>query len=662
MRNSTSSTDPGIEAESAGERTGGPGPKYLVAGTAGHIDHGKTALVRTLTGIDPDRLKEEKERGITIDLGFADMDLGSNTHLAFVDVPGHERFVKNMLAGAGGIDLVLLVVAADESIRQQTREHFAICRLLGIERGLVAITKTDLVDGEIADLVRLELGEFLRGTFLESAPILPVSSRTGEGIPELVEAFRRIAAETPPRNAAGTARLPVDRSFSMRGFGTVVTGTLLGGRLRVGQDVGILPSDRVARIRGLQVHGRTVEAARAGQRTAVNLHGVEVAQVQRGNLLAPAGLFVPGHLFDLRLELLSTAAAPLKNLQRVRFHHGTTEVMGRVKLLERSDLAPGSSGFAQIRLERPVVALHGDRFILRRYSPPTTIGGGRILDNRPVKHKGFPAAVRRHLERMDSPAARDLLLEFVVSLPPGDATAAAVCRLTGWGEGKIEGRLADLTRAGSLRRVETRPACYLLPERYEEIGASVVALLQRFHAGQPLSIGLSREEIRTRLFSASPPEFFRHFLADLVEQRRIRQEKDLLCLFDHRVTLAGDDAGLESRLESEFRKGSLSPPTLRDLVGRLGLDAGKAEKIFFLLLQRGKLVRLDGGMVFHREALEGLKASLWRYREGSDRINVGAFKALTGTTRKSAIPLLEHLDRIRVTRREGNVRVILPRP
>ena len=636
--------------------------KNLVAGTAGHIDHGKTELIRALTGVDTDRLKEEKERGITIDIGFADLALTDDIHIAFIDVPGHERFIKNMLAGAGGIDLVLLVVAADESIRPQTREHFAICRLLGIRRGLIALTKTDLADPELVDLVRLEIGEFTKGSFLADAPVIPVSSKTGAGIDDLKLALREVAAAALARGIDGVARLPVDRSFSIRGFGTVVTGTLQAGILRIGQDVEVLPGGTAARVRSLEVHNRSVEEARAGQRAAVNLHGVDVQQVSRGDVVGPPGVFRPTHLLDLEVELLPSAPAAVKNLGRVRFHHGTAEVMGRLKLLAGPELAPGASGYAQIRLERPVVALCQNRFILRRYSPPTTIGGGTVLDNDPPKHRGFPAAVCAHLDRMASGDLDAVLMEQVRSLPAGAATAERLRGLTGRKPQEIEKRLEPFARQGKIRRVPTRPASYLPPETVEEICESILDRLRLFHRENPLSLGLSKEEIRNRLFPSSPLEFFRHFLQELIDRKQIRVEKDFVSLAGHRVTLEPEAAGLEKSLEEEFRKGSFSPPSLEEVVTRIGANPSKAEKIFYLLLQSGKLVRVEGGLVFHRDSLDRLKEIVWEYRERSDRIDVGSFKELTGTTRKSAIPLLGHLDRLRITRREGNFRVILPKP
>jgi len=377
--------------------------RQIVVGTAGHIDHGKSQLVRALTGTDPDRLREEKERGITIDLGFASLDLEDGTRLGFVDVPGHERFVKNMLAGVGGIDLVLLVIAADESIKPQTREHFDICRLLRVPRGLVVLTKRDLVEGDLLDLVRLEVREFVAGSFLEAAPVIAVSSRTGEGLGDLRAALGRAASEGPVREAAALMRMPVDRSFSIKGFGTVVTGTLLAGTIREGDEVVLLPRGLTARVRGLEAHNRATPQALAGQRTAVNLQGLAAESIERGDLLTVPGVLEPSHLLDVRLECLERAPAAIKDLARVRLHHGAAEIMARVRILEGGAVPPGGEAFAQLRLERPVAALPGDRFILRRYSPVVTIGGGAVLHNRPPKLRAGAAAARERFARLADP-------------------------------------------------------------------------------------------------------------------------------------------------------------------------------------------------------------------------------------------------------------------
>src|SRR5262245_41382108 len=414
--------------------------KHVVIGTAGHIDHGKTELVKALTGINPDRLKEEQERGITIDIGFAPLQLPGGLTAGFVDVPGHERFVKNMLAGVWGIDLVLLVVAADESIKPQTREHFDICTLLRVPRGLIALTKVDLVDADLRELAMLEVREFVRGSFLEEAPLIGVSARTGEGLDRLREAIAEAAAEVRPGRGGALMRLPVDRSFSIRGFGTVVTGTLVSGVLAEGEEIAIEPEGRRSRVRGIQVHAEPVREAHAGQRTAVNLQGLETSSVARGAVIGHPGELAPASLLDVRLSLLAGAPAPLKDLSRVRFHQGTSELLARVKLLGRAALKPGEESFAQLRLERPGCCLPGDRFVLRRYSPPVTIGGGVVLDASPPKHRGS-----RHddltdrLERLEGSSPEGALMIYLETEPAGMRAAPLAARM-----GRTAAELAGL--------------------------------------------------------------------------------------------------------------------------------------------------------------------------------------------------------------------------
>ncbi len=385
----------------------------IIVGTAGHIDHGKTALVKALTGIDADRLKEEKERGITIDIGFANLPIDAETTLGFIDVPGHERFVKNMLAGVGGIDIVMLVVAADESVMPQTREHLDICSLLQIKRGLTVLTKIDATDPDLVDLAEIEVHEFLKGSFLEGAPIVRVSAATGQGIAALTSVLAELARTTPTRDATQIFRLPIDRGFTMRGFGTVVSGTLIAGRIQRDQEVELLPPQRSARVRGIQVHGAAVEEARAGQRTALNLQRVELGDIERGMVVVPPGIFTAARAFDVDLTLLPSAPGPIVRRKRIRFHVGTTEVMGYVVLLGRDTLEPGESAYAQILLEAPAFALPGDRFIVRQYSPMLTIGGGAILDAGAERHRRSDPSVVERLDRLKHATTGERELEHV---------------------------------------------------------------------------------------------------------------------------------------------------------------------------------------------------------------------------------------------------------
>lgn len=637
-------------------------PRTLVVGTAGHIDHGKSALVRALTGIDPDRLKEEQERGITIDLGFAHLALDDGTRVGFVDVPGHERFVRNMLAGVGGIDLVLLVVAADESLKPQTREHFDICRLLRIQRGLVVLTKSDLVDAEVLDLVRLEVREFVAGSFLEGAPVVAVSSTTGAGLPELRAALAQEAAHLAARPEAGLPRLPIDRAFSIKGFGTVVTGTLLSGTLAVGQEIAILPRGQAGKVRGLQVHGRAVDRARPGQRVAVNLQGIEVAAIERGDVLSEPGVLEPTRLLDVAIELLPSAGNPLKDLSRVGFHLMTVDSPARLKLVDGGALAPGAFAGAQLRTTRPVVALPGDRFILRRPSPAMTIAGGVVLHNAPAKLRGHAPAVRERYERLRSTAPAALLRLLVAEGGAAGADLPTLRSRTGLGPEAIVAALDAELRSGSVQALATNPRRFIDAAVAGSLASRVVSLLEEFHRREPLRDGLAREELRTRVFARSHPDVFRAVLAALVAKGTLRSEKEWVALKGHQVSLSDDEARLVDRLEQAYRTGGANPPEPAEAARAAGLEARRAEKLVHLLLTRGRLVRIPDGKIFHVDALGELKRKLGDWRVKSPTIDIAEFKELSGTSRKHAIPLLEYFDQTRVTLREGSRRRILEPP
>ncbi|HET6372980.1 MAG TPA: selenocysteine-specific translation elongation factor [Candidatus Polarisedimenticolia bacterium] len=643
--------------------------KHVVVGTAGHIDHGKTELVKALTGVNTDRFKEEQERGITIDIGFAPLAIGGEAGtapitLGFVDVPGHEKFVKNMLAGVWGIDLVLLVIAADESIKPQTREHFDICRLLTVKSGVIALTKVDLVDPDLAELATLEIRDFVRGSFLEEAPIIPVSARTRVGLDRLVEALAVAAARIEPGRPSSLLRLPVDRSFSIKGFGTVVTGTLVSGAVSPGDEVKVYPAGRPCRVRGLQVHGQEVARADAGQRTAVNLQGIDASQVERGDVLSRPGQIAPSSLLDVRLALLPSAPAPLKDLGRVRFHQGTCELLARVKLLDVPELAPGHEAFAQIRLERPSCCLPGDRFVIRRYSPTATIGGGVVLDAHPVKHRGrAQATVTGALARLEGLDPREALRVLLSGAPSGAASGDVAVRL-GITPEELD-RLLDGTwvERDVLKASESTSSPFLISiGAARELEAKVTAALTSYHRQNPLRAGMPREELRERALKGVGPEVTRFVIDRLAVAGAIRAQKDTLSLASHQVTLSPEDERTMQRLEEAFKHDGLNPPALEDLVAAAGMDAQRAGRVFHLLLASGRLVRIKDGKVFHAEAIERLKSRLWELRPAKNVIDIGSFKELTGTSRKNAIPLLEHLDSVHVTRRVGSDREILPPP
>jgi len=652
--------------------------KHIIAGTAGHIDHGKTALVKALTGVDADRLKEEKERGITIDIGFADLTLG-DIRIGFVDVPGHERFIKNMLAGAHGLDLVMLIVAADESIMPQTREHFDICKLLNVKAGLVALTKADLVDPELLELARAEVEDFVKGSFLEGAPVVAVSSRTGQGIEELKQELARLARAIQPKETAAIARLPIDRVFSIKGFGTVVTGTLIAGEIKAGDELEILPAGIRTRVRNLQVHGHDADRALAGQRTALNLQGVNVDQVERGAVLAPAGRLESTRMIDATLHLLAGAPRALPNRARVRLHHGTAEVMARAIVVPGASITagngvdgnaagddgtnrrvePGQSKMVQLRLESPITALPGDRFIIRSYSPQVTIGGGVIIDARPPKHRSRSPHTVPRLERLESANLVERITIFVEMAGEHGLTSADLAARTGATDGQISAALASLESSGKLINAGGSPVVLVSKAAGDELAAEVIRLLSEHHRKQPLSLGLSREEAHERVFGGLKPELFRTIIQRLASAQKIQIERDILRLPSHAPVLSTADAGAKQKLEEVIKKSGLQAGSLDQAAAASGISADLARKLYNLLAADGRVHRI-GDYVFHAEALSDLKSRVRAHKSVSPSIDVGVFKEITGgLTRKYAIPLLEYLDRERITRRVGNLREIL---
>ena len=638
--------------------------KHLVVGTAGHIDHGKSSLVLALTGIDPDRLKEEKARGITIDLGFAHWQRG-DLNVAFVDVPGHERFVKNMLAGVGGIDAVLLVVAADEGVKPQTREHFDICRLLAVPRGVIALTKADLVDPEMLELVQLDVAELVAGTTLSVAPVIAVSATTGQGLDALKDTLAALAAGVPHRDQDGASRLPVDRVFSMKGFGTVATGTLTNGRLAVDDALEITPGGQAAKVRGVQVHGARRQVAEAGERVAVNLSGVEVADLVRGQVLARPGTLPATSVVDVVLAVLPSASA-VRHGARVRFHQGTAEVLARVSMVGPSvdgvapSIAPAGSGVARLRLESPAAVTRGDRFVLRSYSPSVTIAGGQVLDPAPPRLGVRAEATRRRLARLRAPLDGADGEEEALRIFVEDAAA--------WGV-----RAHDLAaRAGghssvgreALARLLSHPDVWQVGDRLllrtwrQTLARAVTAALAAHHDSQPLSDGVSREEIRERVLGRAHPEVATAILEALHAEGQIRG-RERLALEGRGMTLTVEEIAAQAAVAEAYSVAGLAPPDADALAVRTGLAPALVARVAQLLIRQQVLVRIES-FVFHRDALARLKAEVVALKAaGPARVDVAGFKDRFGLTRKFAIPLLEYLDRERVTRRAGDSRVVL---
>ncbi len=639
--------------------------RHLIIGTAGHIDHGKTRLVQALTGINADRLKEERRRGITIDLGFAHAQLGS-FQVGFIDVPGHERFVKNMLAGVGGVQFVLLVVAADESIMPQTREHFEICRLLGIRHGIVVITKSDLVDPELIELVREEVGELLRGTILQNAPMQCVDSHSGRGIDQLRALLEEQLIELDGDDELQGRRhfrLPIDRVFSLKGFGTVVTGTTWQGRIRKEDKVQAYPSDSEGRVRNLQVYGRSTDAATVGQRTALNLTGLDKGKLERGTMLGPPGVFRASSILDASLELLAGAPAPVRRRTPIRFHHGSREVIGRVYPIARKKLEPGQSGLVQLRLEAPVIACAGDRFIIRRYSPLTTIGGGIVLDGQAPKRK------RRDLEGA-SPGL-DALQEawavgssdcfsrsidyYVSSVGAQGASLAQLQAQTGM---TVRAIRELLEAALELTLFETADLV-VADDSLAALKDQMVDYTRRFHDQHPLLDGVPREELKERCMSWASNSYFNAALLSLEAESRIRASAHTVAHSQHRATLTQDQEQLQERILQTLEASPHLALGVHDLAAQLGRQTAEINDVFFFLIQQGWIVRISDSLFMTSQQVSQLKTGLLEAHPSGTSFSVADFKNLFGLTRKLAIPFLEYLDKSRVTRRAGDRRIVL---
>ncbi|HEX5424993.1 MAG TPA: selenocysteine-specific translation elongation factor [Candidatus Acidoferrales bacterium] len=630
--------------------------KHIIVGTAGHIDHGKSALIEALTGTNPDRLEEEKRRGITIDLGFAFLEL-DGVRFGFVDVPGHERFVRNMLAGVGGIDLVVLVVAADESIKPQTREHFDICRLLGISRGLVALTKSDLVDTDVLGLVRLEVEDFVRGSFLQGAPLVPVSARTASGLDALKAALLDLGRGAASKNVSGHFRLPIDRSFPMKGFGTVVTGTLVSGALKIGDEAEIYPAARRVRVRGLHSGGRSIERAIAGQRTAVNLAGIDHGEVVRGMVLAPAGIFAPTRRIDARLTLLASAK-PLKNRARVHFHQGTAETIAEVFLLESEPLRPGESTLAQLRLENETLLLPGDRFILRQFSPVVTIGGGMVIDAQAPKHRRTDPAVVPFLETLERGNHEDILAAVINWSERPFAISELIAR-TGWTEAEIRAAASALAAQKQLRAISEQPLKFAASKLVTACAAAIRQAIEQFHQASPLMAGIPKQDLRGSIGSPDA-DLFHVAFDDAIQANAVAISGDLVRRAGRQIALTPEETRAKEIIEREFERAGLTVPSFAAVLEKLPVEKARAQKIFQILLREKTLIKVAEDLAFHKTAVARLRELVAGYKkQKGPALPVPAFKALTGVTRKYAIPLLEYLDREHVTRRVGDQRVIL---
>ena len=635
--------------------------KHLILGTAGHIDHGKTSLVRALTGIDTDRLKEEKERGITIELGFAHLELPGDIQFGIVDVPGHERFVRAMVAGVGGMDLVMLVIAADEGVMPQTREHLEICQLLGVRKGLVALTKCDMVDEDWLHLVTEEVRDYLAGSFLEEAPIVPLSSKTGVGLEDLKTTLGQLAAEVHEKSVDGPFRLPVDRVFTVAGFGTVVTGTLLSGALRVGDEVEVLPSGLTSRVRSIQTHGRKSEQAEAGQRVAVNLQGIDYADMARGDVIVPRGVFRTTRTVDARLDFLASAPRELKHRATLRLHSATYEVSAQAILLEGDTLAPGASAFVQLRLKSPVLLLPGDFFILRSYSPQITVGGGVVLDPAPPRRRRRYAQARELLDALGEGADADkLLLLTQQSLLSGLTLEELIIR-SGLPAKRAEAALANLLSQGLLVQAAREPRTFLAQESFHSLKSLLLTGLEGYLRDNLLKEGIGKEELKAHIPKRSDLRFFPAVLTALEKEGKVVVDRDLVKIPGHRAAAGAGQAGLLAELENALQAGGEEPPGIKELAGLVGSDEKHVLENLNLLAREGRVMKVKADVFYAPQPLQALQEKLVAFLHEAGEITPPQLRELTGLSRKFMIPLLEYFDQVKVTLRVGDKRVLRKR-
>jgi selenocysteine-specific elongation factor len=630
--------------------------KQIILGTAGHIDHGKTSLIKALTGINTDRLKEEQLRGITIELGFASMDLPNGQHLGIVDVPGHEKFVKTMVAGATGIDMVVMVIAADEGIMPQTREHMEICTLLNIQHGLVVLTKMDMVDEEWLELVTEDVRSFAAGSFLEDAPILPVSSMTGQGIPELIQALETLSAAIPERSTTNLFRLPVDRVFTMKGFGTVITGTLISGTIRVGDPVMIYPSGVTSKVRGIQVHNAGVEQAVSGMRTAINFQGLEKASINRGDVLSSPNALISSFMVDVGFHYLKSNKKPVKNRTRIRFHTGTSEVLGNLILLDSEELSPGGSTAAQLRLDAPVAVVKDDRFVIRSYSPVRTIGGGGVLNPIPQKHKRFKPEVFSGIQKLVDLSPEEVLTYHAEDAGYQGISFSDLRIMTNTSDKKLDGSIQRLLSDKVLLMIDREQRVFIHRACFEQLFSEAGGMLKAFHKANPLKPGMPKEELKSRLPPQISSKLFTLMIQQMVKSGQVIQEENMIRLSTHTVSLGQDQTDVRRKILDAYQQNGLTPPYFKEFCRTQRLDETKSKEVLHVLVDEGLIVRIKDDLYFHQEAINMIKKKLVEFLNVHGEITTPQFKDMTGASRKFVIPIIEYFDARNVTIRVGDIR------
>ncbi len=632
--------------------------KHLILGTAGHIDHGKTSLVKALTGIDTDRLKEEKARGITIELGFAHLVLPGGFELGIVDVPGHERFVRSMVAGVGGMDLVMLVIAADEGVMPQTREHLDICQLLGVKKGLVALTKIDMVDPDWLGLVTEEVRDYLDGSFLEAAPIMPVSSRSGEGLDRLKSELARLAGEAEEKKVDGPFRLPIDRVFTIAGFGTVVTGTLLSGEISVGDEVEVLPAAIPCRVRGVQTHGKKSDKGCAGQRVAVNLQGVEHTDIFRGDIVVPRATYHPTRIVDVRLNYLPAAPRELKHRSTLRLHSATYEVPAKVIMIDRDVLLPGESAYVQLRLAKPVLLLPGDPFVLRTYSPQATLAGGTILDPSPPRRRRRSSEALALLEAIETGEDTEKIRLMVAASLLSGLSLEEIVNRTGMSVKRIESSLTTLLSSGELVQVVKEPRIFLSRQAFSTLKARLQTELQAYLKVNPMKEGMGKEELKSRIPKRSNLRFFTPCLLSLEKEGKAVAERDLVNLPGRKSGVAAEQIDLQAGVAKTLYSGGMEPPTIKEFCDALSCKEKEVLEHLNFLVREGKAVKVKSDIFYAAEPFAAIREKLVAHLRKTGEITPPEFRELTGLSRKFMIPLLEYFDSEKLTIRVGDRRVL----
>ena len=633
----------------------------IILGTAGHIDHGKTSLVKALTGIETDRLKEEKERGITIELGFASLDLPNGQHVGIVDMPGHEKFIKNMVAGSSGIDIVTMVIAADEGVMPQTKEHMEICNLMGVKYGIVALTKTDMVDEDLLELAMDDINDFIQGTFLEDKPIVPVSSVTGAGLDNFVSTLETICSNLPQRHFSSIFRLPVDRVFSMKGFGTVITGTLTSGSIDVGQEVMVYPRQIVSKVRGIQVHSASVKKASAGTRTAINFQGLDKESVFRGDVLSLPDTLIESYMVDVHFHYLKSNAKPAKNRTRIRFHSGTSEILGYLILLDREELMPGDDAPAQLRLESPVCCIKDDRYVIRSYSPVKTIGGGSILNPATQKHKLFNKNVITGLNKLLE-GDHEQNISFFLSLKGFKGLSFLSLRvMTNIPDKKLKSSLQKLLARQDIIQTDKEKQLFVSGAFVNDFKEKIILQLEKFHKENPLKEGMPTQELKSKFQYIDDNKFFNTLFTKLSKENLIVLDKNIIKISAHKVALQIDQHEVKDKIKKIYQKSGLTPPFFRTICQDLEIDKKNSIDVLHMLINEKAIIKTKDDLYFDAREINILEQKLVKFLTDNETITTPGFKEIAKVSRKFLIPLIEYFDSVKITIRVGDLRQLRQR-